>query len=118
MATKQLSLIHLTMGQQLLGRLTEDPDAALKLVGIYRATAGNLVKARRDQAVMDALIDDAAEVQADEAQECLQDFFGQLTRYMSAIGTSLPQPTPEQMELLKTLALLKDLKDQEKAPTS
>ena len=116
---KALSLIHLTMGQEALRTLETDPDATLRMVAIYNATGPQLLKAKAESTAMATLLDGAAEVDADEAEEILHLFFQRLTRYMNVIGTSLPQPTPEQMELLRALTILKDLKDQEqKDPTS
>ena len=111
---KALSLIHLTMGQEALRTLETDPDATLRMVAIYNATGPQLLKAKAESTAMATLLDGAAEVDADEAEEILHLFFQRLTRYINVIGTSLPQPTPEQMELLRALTILKDLKDQEK----
>ena len=118
MADKKLSLLHLTWGQRLLAKLREE-DTPIEMLAVYRATAGNLVKAKRDSDYLQTLIDDACEVDGSEAQECLQDFFAQCTSYMNAITSSLPKITPEMVEMVRLMQAMKKAPDPEaQSPTS
>jgi len=96
---KKLTLIHLVMGQKLLGKL-QDENTAIQMVAVYNATGGQLVRAKKDPDLMQSLIDGAAEVEASEAQEVLRDFFGRITGYMNGITDSLPKVSPEMVELV------------------
>ena len=84
---KALSLIHLTKGVELMDTL-DRPETQLQLVAVYNATAAQLVKAAKDPAVMEDLVAQAAEESAESALEKLRDFFGQMARYNSGLGSS------------------------------
>lgn len=93
---KKLSQIHMDVALQLAPRLTE-PGVSTELVASYLASAGTLLKARKEPMVMEALIEQAAELDAENAAELLADFFEQFKTWNRLSLGSLELPKPEVM---------------------
>lgn len=87
---KKLSLIHLERGIQLLDHITEE-GVSTQMVAIYTATPGILVKAKKDPSSFESMLDQAAEMDAEEAAQVIADFFQKCVTYLSSILGSLPQ---------------------------
>ena len=94
--TKKLSQIQMDIALQLAPRLTE-PGVSTEMVATYLASASILIKARKEPAVMESLIEQAAELPADNAAELLADFFVQFKSWSKRSLGSLDLPTPEAM---------------------
>jgi hypothetical protein len=92
---KKLKLIQLERGIALGDRLNIEEGIATQMVAAYLAQPGTLVKAKANPGVMDDLLEKAAELDGEEAQEILADFLSQCTRYVSGILGSLPKVTEE-----------------------
>ena len=90
-AKKVLSLIQLERGMQLMPRIKEE-GVALEMVATYLAGTTVLLKARRDESALDALIEQAAELPGPEAAELVADFFSQVGKYNEAIVGFLQMP--------------------------
>ncbi len=89
---KKLSQIHMDLALQLAPRLAE-PGVSTELVATYLATPGQLVKARKEPAVLETLIETAAELDAENAAELLADFFEQFKSWNKRSLGSLEVPT-------------------------
>lgn len=98
--TKKLSQIHMDLALQLAPRLTE-PGVSTELVATYLATPSVLVKSRKDPAVMEGLIEQAAELDAENAAELLADFFEQFKSWNKRSLGSLAPPEVMAAEVLK-----------------
>lgn len=92
MATKVLSLIHLTRGMALMSRV-EDPEAQLELLAIYLSTASTLVEARKRPDAMEPILAQAAEVPGEEAAALISDFFVQLGKYNRTLASFSGAPS-------------------------
>ena len=93
---KKLSQIHMDTALQLAPRLAE-PGVSTELVAAYLATPGQLVKAKKEPAVLETLIEQAAELDAENAAELLADFFEQFKNWNLRSLGSLDLPDPKTM---------------------
>jgi hypothetical protein len=91
---KKLSQIHMDMALQLAPRLAES-GVSTEMVATYLATAAQLLKARKEPAVLETLIDQAAEIPATEAAGLLADFFEQFKSWNTLSLGSLKLPGME-----------------------
>jgi len=93
--TKKLSLIHLERGLALMGKVNEEEGAATEMVAVYLASPGQLYKAKKDPAVMEVLLEQASEMDGEEASVVISSFFAQCVEYSSNIIASLPEISDE-----------------------
>lgn len=107
---KKLSLVHLERGLRLMGRLYEEEGVATEMVAVYLATPGQLIKAKKEPAVLEVLFDQAAELDGTEAAQVIADFFTQCVAYSTTIQASLPK--------VDDAAIAKVLKAQPTTPPS
>jgi hypothetical protein len=91
---KKLSQIHIDMALQLAPRLAE-PGVSTEMVATYLGTAAQLLKARKDPAVLETLIEQAAELPATEAAGLLADFLEQFKSWNTLSLGSLKLPGME-----------------------
>ncbi len=88
---KRMSLIQLEEGMALAPKMGE-PGVPMRMVATYLASTAILLKARKDEAVMESLLEQAAEMDGEEASEVMSDFLSQVTAYSSRIIGSLKLP--------------------------
>ena len=88
---KRMSLIQLEEGMALAPKMGES-GVPMRMVATYLASPAVLLKARKEEAVMDALLEQAAEMDGAEAAEVMSDFLSQVTAYSSRILGSLKLP--------------------------
>jgi len=88
---KRMSLIQLEEGMALAPKMGE-PGVPMRMVATYLASSAILLKARKDEVVMESLLEQAAEMDGEEASEVMSDFLSQVTAYSSRILGSLKLP--------------------------
>lgn len=99
---KKLSQLHMDVALQLAPRLTE-PGVSTELVATYLANPTQLLKARKDPAALDVLIDQAAELDAEIAAELLADFFEQFKSWNERSLGSLARKASGALAILSSL---------------
>ncbi len=93
---KKLSLIHLTRGLALLDRIRDPREGAdIEMVAVYNASVDTLRKAKDKPEVLDQLMEDAANMDSEEAALVVANFFERCVKYRDATLGSLPQVTQE-----------------------
>ncbi|WP_306600760.1 hypothetical protein [Geothrix sp. 21YS21S-2] len=96
MEIKKLSLLHLTRGLQLLDRIQNvDEGADVEMVAVYLASPDILRKAKTNPSVLDSLLEQAGDMDAEEAAGIVADFFERCLRYRADTIGSLPAITEE-----------------------
>ncbi len=93
---KKLNQIHMDLALQLAPRLAE-PGVSTEMVATYLGSAAQLIKARKDPAVMELLTEQAAALDAEEAAGLLANFFAQFKTWNRLSLGSLQLPKPEAM---------------------
>ena len=88
---KRMSLIQLEEGMALAPKMGE-PGVPMRMVATYLASSSILLKARKEEAVMESLLEQAAEMDGAEASEVMSDFLSQVTAYSTRILGSLKLP--------------------------